>query len=171
MHGRCKRPAFSVPERFLHSFHSELPARRSTDETADSVFGAQIATDPQVFVAIEPGELEDLGRLHRSRTNSLTALTAPLRCRRRCVEVFGFSRIKRPFRKTLGWSASFAGFCGELFSAASEDWFRLHQVSGVRPDLWYCIWRMGLVCIRSTFMGNSHAATRWLTVFYFNRLS
>jgi len=38
VHGRCKRPAFSVREWFLRSFHSELPARRSTLETTDSRF-------------------------------------------------------------------------------------------------------------------------------------
>ncbi|HAP06213.1 MAG TPA: hypothetical protein DCR20_00170 [Planctomycetaceae bacterium] len=50
---------------FLGSFSSGGPAVQSTDETGESVLWSQIATELQVFVAIERGELEDLGRLHR----------------------------------------------------------------------------------------------------------
>jgi len=91
------------------SIPNSRPAGRLSKRRIPILWG-QIATDPQVFVAIEPGELEDLGRLHRSEANSLTTPPASLRCRQREVEVFGFSRIKRPFRKTLGLSATFAGF-------------------------------------------------------------
>ncbi len=65
MNGRFRRPAFREQEVFLGSFSSCRPAVQSTDEVAESVLWSQIATELQVFVAIERGELEDLGILHR----------------------------------------------------------------------------------------------------------